>query len=165
MTSHLSKMTITGLPHASNRSAIVFQFCVKPFHPIQYSREYQHCIFCCHQCTLACTIFSRPCDVSIWKPWEPIVSITLSFKHFWTSSMLIFSISVIFKQNFQTTDVFVFLLEWHASPFYITLRSIVQLFSLSMHEFWVESVCKLSLTHNRKFDPISQSGWITLTSA
>ena len=32
---------------------------------------------------------------------------------------------------------------------------------VDVHEFW----CKLSLTRNRKFDPISQSGWIKLTSS
>ena len=32
---------------------------------------------------------------------------------------------------------------------------------LLIREFWWESVCKLWLTRNRKFDLISQSGWIT----
>ena len=34
-----------------------------------------------------------------------------------------------------------------------------------IHEFWGESVCKLSLTRNWRFNLISQSGWNALTSA
>ena len=36
---------------------------------------------------------------------------------------------------------------------------------VDIHEFWWESVCKLSITRDRKFDLISQSGWNTLTTA
>ena len=36
---------------------------------------------------------------------------------------------------------------------------------VDVHEFWWESVCKLSLTCNWTFDLIMQSRWITLTIA
>ena len=36
---------------------------------------------------------------------------------------------------------------------------------MDIYEFWWESLCKLSLLCNRKFDLISQSGWSTLTCA
>jgi len=32
---------------------------------------------------------------------------------------------------------------------------------MDIDEFWLESVCKLSLTCYQKFDPINQSGWNT----
>ena len=35
---------------------------------------------------------------------------------------------------------------------------------LDIHEFWLESVRKLSLTPNRKFNPISQSGFFLMNT-
>ena len=45
------------------------------------------------------------------------------------------------------------------------LRGIFVILLVDVHEFSRESVRKLSLTRNRKFVLISQSGWITLTRA
>ena len=48
---------------------------------------------------------------------------------------------------------------------FLSWRSFLCLFTLGYPRVWWESLCQLSLTRKRKFDPISQSGWITLTNA
>ena len=100
--------------------------------------------------------------LSFFKPNVSLENITC-LGHIVSSGIVVF----FFQLCSFLVRLFYYLLhekEWTGTVVTWYLTSCA-LFLVDIHSFWWKSVCKLSLTRERKFDVISQSGWITLTSA